>query len=377
MIDLLTPVACSNLVHREIAIATCRYAIEMPFRFLGRPAIPCRFQLARELEIDSEFEMTVRKAWEMKCAGRSHLAIHRATRLFKRVTGSTAFFSNISYAGYRKCNKLIVPDTQPAYISKEDFDRIQAARPPARYSKGSLLEHPRRRQEDNPFILSGLLYCGYCGGAMVANTNGHSRNYRCLRRTRNGPETCSQHGIVAYWLHRAVCDWVSSNVISLDHFLSAREEVNRRLNGASQELKQRRTSLSKNQMQINRSIKNLLDAIEASGFNQEIGERLAERKSERARLEVELNQIAELQKVQAIDISDEVLEHLAVHLNEELASGSPNEVRGVLRQVLRRVELFENKLVIHHVAPIVPQSSGEIVGFGLDSDGGLGRATTA
>ncbi|CAG0955359.1 hypothetical protein ANRL3_00516 [Anaerolineae bacterium] len=334
-------------------------------------------RLARKWELDPEFETLVRKAWEMKLAGRSHLAIHRATRLFKGVTGYTAFFSNISYAGYRRCAKLIVPEAQPAYISKVDFDRIQAARPPARYSKDSLLEHPRRRKEDNPFILSGLLYCGYCGGTMVANTNGHARNYRCLRQTRNGPEACTQHGIVAYWLHRAVCNWVSENVISLDHFLASREEVNRRLSGASQELKQRRTSLNKNLNQVNRSIKNLLDAIEASGFSQEIGARLAERKVERAKLEAELNQIMELQKVQAIEVSDEVLAHLAEHLSEELASGNPNEVRRVLRQVLRRVELYEDKLVIQHVAPIVPHASGAKVGFGLDSDGCLGRPTTA
>lgn len=51
-------------------------------------------RLARKWEIDSEFETPVRKAWEMKLAGRSHLAIHRATRLFKGVTGYTAFLSN-------------------------------------------------------------------------------------------------------------------------------------------------------------------------------------------------------------------------------------------------------------------------------------------
>jgi len=69
-----------------------------------------------------------------------------------------------------------------------------------------------------------------------------------------------------------------------------------------------------------------VDAIEASGFSQEIGGRLVERKTERARLEAECNQIAELQKVHT---------------------------------------------------PIVPQGGDEILGFGLDSDGCLGRATTA
>jgi hypothetical protein len=90
---------------------------------------------------------------------------------------------------------------------------------------------------------------------------------------------------------------------------------------------------------------------------------------ERAKLEAELHQISELQKVQAIEITDEALAHLANHLREELTSGSPNEVRGVLR----RVELYENKIVIQHVAPIIPEKSGEKVGFGLLSDRYLGR----
>jgi len=37
---------------------------------------------------------------------------------------------------------------------------------------------------------------------------------------------------------------------------------------------------------------------------------------------------------------------------------------------LWRVELYEDKLVIHYVAPIVPQATGGKVGYGLHSDRG-------
>lgn len=334
-------------------------------------------RLARRWEIDPEWETQVRKAWSMKLAGHSHLAIHRATGLFKCVTAYTWFFQNVSYAGYRKCGELIVANTQPAYVSREDFDKVQAAKGPRRYTGANCGEHPRRRKEDNPFVLSGILYCGFCGGAMVGTTNGPARNYRCLRKQRNGRESCRQHSIVAYWLHGLVCDWVTKNVLTLDHVLAAREQVNRRLSGSTKELAQRRVVLVRDIGKVDRSIKHLLDAVEVSGLSGEIGRRVAERRTERARLAAELGQIGQLEKAGKVEVSNEALAFLAANLTEGLMSGDPKEVRGVLRKVVRRVELHEEKISIHYVSPAVAEMGGGNVVYGRGLDRGLGGTSLA
>jgi hypothetical protein len=185
----------------------------------------------------------------------------------------------------------------------------------------------------------------------------------------------SRSSIVAYWLHHLVCDWVSKNVLSLDHLLAVREQVNRRLSGASQELAQRRAVLTKRMSKVNRSIEHLLDGLEASGFNREIGDRLAERKAERARLVAELSEVNQLEKTETVEISNEALAYLAAHLGEELTSGNPKDVRGVLRKVVRRVELHEEKIAIHYVSPLLPQVGGNNVAFGQHLDRCVGGST--
>jgi DNA invertase Pin-like site-specific DNA recombinase len=60
------------------------------------------------------------------------------------------------------------------------------------------------------YLLSGLVRCGRCGGAMVAGQFGHARSpkYRCKAGKESGPEVCTGGYVMASMLEREVLDWL-------------------------------------------------------------------------------------------------------------------------------------------------------------------------
>ena len=334
-------------------------AIEVGHKKNGEP------RLAHKWKIDPETEVRVRKAWQMKLAGELNWTIHHETHVFDSINCYSSFFRNQTYAGFRKCASLIVPDAHPAYVSKEDFDRIQARRQPkvAGQPNGSALGYPGRRAHNNPYWLSGVLHCGYCGGAMVGNRNGQTWLYRCGRRQRRGADACTQPEVVAHALHKNVVEWLTKEVITFDHLLAAREALTRRLSVSHDELQQRQQFLQAELVQVQRKLTNLLNAVEESGWSQEIDSRLAERKAEKAKLEMEQHQIAASLKQAAAQVSNEALQYLAQHLSEQIHSGDAQLARGVVQKIIKRAEIYKERMVLQYVPPLVELNSNELVGF--------------
>jgi site-specific DNA recombinase len=315
-------------------------------------------RLAHKWEFDPKWEERVRLAWQMKLAGKLNWEIHRKTRLFKGINCYSSFFLNETYAGVRKCGAFRREDSHPAYVTAVEFARVQAQRQPARvpHTLTGSPEHPRRRDRDNPFLLSGLLFCGYCGYAVVGNHNQAARFYRCGQRERGGHEVCTQRSIVAHAIHRAVAEW-AKQVLTYDHLLAMRDMLNQTLSGSNQELKLRRAMLLGEREIAIKGVGNLVGALERMGWTSEVDARLSELRREQLKLEGELAEVEDLLRAQNLELSDEVLRYLADHFAEVLLSGSPEEVRKVFRGVIARAELYRDKIVVAFAPPLF-QGSG-------------------
>ncbi len=332
---------------------------------------------AYKWEIDTKSESRVRKAWQLKLQGRLNWEIHRATRIFDSINSYTTFFSNLTYAGFRKCGSLLIPNAHPAYISKEQFDRVQANKQPAPANRprGSDPNHPRRRTSDNPLLLSGILFCGYCGAAMVGNKNGREHFYTCNRKQRQGYEVCGQPSIVSYALDDIICDWLTSNVLTTERLIEARDQVNRRLNGSKEEMRQRQIALLDERARVDKRMQNLIDAIEDNGSTLEIERRLAQRKVESQSIEQELKEIEQALNDQRLELSNEAMEYLAQDLRGKLQGGNPDYARSVIRLVVKRVELLKEKIIAQYVLPLGDLSNQPKVGFSVCPHGGTVHIT--
>jgi len=120
----------------------------------------------------------------------------------------------------------LLADTTQAIISKDLFDRAQAA-----LARSKEL-HPGKALHEYP--LTGVTFCGYCGSPLVGSClRGNYRYYHCRGTydTASNKRTCNARYIRADWLEEVVWDKVKS-VLSHPELLL--EEV-RKQAGANQE----------------------------------------------------------------------------------------------------------------------------------------------
>lgn len=310
-------------------------------------------RIAHKWEIDQRWEDAVRMAWQMKLDGRLNWEIHRKTRLFKGINCYSTFFSNETYAGVRKCREFRKAEAHPAYVSADEFARVQAQRQPARVRaapKGNA-DHPRRRDVENPFLMSGLLFCGYCGYAVVGNHNQKDRYYRCGQKERGGHELCEQRSVVAHAVHRAIAEW-AKGVLRYEELLKLRNLLNQALSGSMQELRQTKAVLQGERRVVARGISNLVDAMERMGWTPEVDGRLSVLRRRELALRTELGEVDQLIGAQSLELSDEVLRYVAANLAEVLTQGNPDDVRRLFRGVISRAELYRDKIVLAYAPPL-------------------------
>jgi site-specific DNA recombinase len=68
------------------------------------------------------------------------------------------------------------------------------------------------------YVLSGLVRCARCGGAMVAGQHGHARapKMRCADGKERGPESCQGGYVMIEFLERRVLEWLAERAGRVD-----------------------------------------------------------------------------------------------------------------------------------------------------------------
>ncbi len=154
----------------------------------GRPRIVHRWVP------DPALTEAVRTAFQMRAAGSSYTAIANATHLYANKNSWGHFFANRLYTGELRYGDLVIPGYCEALVTEELFNAVQAVNQ-RNIEKGKKMDasttvnHPRRAR--SVYLLSGLLRCARCGGAMNGETmvkTGRAtlRYYGCSTHRRNG-----------------------------------------------------------------------------------------------------------------------------------------------------------------------------------------------
>ncbi len=248
-------------------------------------------RLAHKWEKDPETEARVARAWAMKVEGRSDWDIHKATGLCASTRGYSTLFKCVTYTGARKCGAVVIEGAHPAYVSREDFDRVQARRQPtlARVRRGDSVDHPARRP--SPYLMSGVLRCGYCGWAMSGlGTHAYAR-YCCDWRHRAGKPVCPQPTIVAHVVHDAVCEWIATEIATYERLALNQAAFAAALSGSGDALRERQRDLADQRDRLAKQIGHLVTAIERGGWSEAVQERLDGRRREHCQIEAELKGI--------------------------------------------------------------------------------------
>jgi len=213
--------------------------------------------------------------------------IRTAKGLPFRIGSLGTVLKNRKYIGEYRYGKIVIPDKLPVIIDVELFDRVQRRMEVNRHA-------PARAKADEEYLLTTKLFCGHCG-RMLAGESGRSRNgevhyyYKCGGAKRK--QGCTLKAIKKRWIELTVVTTTITRVLHddvigriADALVAYQDKESTLLPSLKQQLRE-----------CEKSIQNMLNAIEAGIITPSTKQRLQDLEARREELNVSILQ-EQLQK---------------------------------------------------------------------------------
>ena len=242
-------------------------------------------KVKKKLEIDPLHADTVRLIYRLALEGdgttgqmgvKNIVSYLNSRRIFTRDGGRWGIgqvhriLTRRTYMGEHEFNKRsktkelkpkaeIVTVPVPPIIDKETFDAVQtllkARNPkvmPARVISG-------------PTMLTGLIHCAKCGGAMTIRTGkgGRYRYYACSMKARQGPTACTGMAVPMEKLDDLVADHLEKRLLQPERLETILAAVLDRRQEQGERRREHIAELNKRAAEAELRLKRLYDAIEA------------------------------------------------------------------------------------------------------------------
>ncbi|MBI3846690.1 MAG: recombinase family protein [Planctomycetes bacterium] len=272
------------------------------------------------------------------------------TKSFVRRDGSTeggqAFTSgavhrlltNVTITGHVKCGDEIIKGIHPAIVPEAEWREVQSI---LRSNNRAGWKHERRPART---LLTGLLYCGTCGGRYLTAFSGGPRkygSYQCSKMRQRGADACKQSRVPVSELDNAVLREI--RMIGRDPAIfeatlrAAREAVITR----KPELESERDRLDGELRKLAQKRSALVDAIangNAAGRDA-ILKKLGEIDVENDRLSRELERVrGELRSLECATIDEVELKRVLEQFDDAWDALVLEERRRLLALVVERIE---------------------------------------
>ncbi len=168
-------------------------------------------------------------------------------------------FNRRSNKGEVKPEEEIVTIAVPAIVERETFDAVQMLLQ-ARNPKTEL----PARVVIGPTLLTGICYCGNCGGAMTIRTgkSGRYRYYACSIRARQGETGCKGRAIPMDKLDDMVVHHIEDRLLDPDRLEAMLGTVLGRREDQAERRRQHIAELERRATESELRLKRLYDAIE-------------------------------------------------------------------------------------------------------------------
>lgn len=253
------------------------------------------------------------------------------------------------YIGVVEADDTVYTEIIPAIVDQNTFDLAQAKLKANEYKSA-------RAIPDIPYYLSGKLYCGYCGGLMTAETGTSNTGrvhsyYKCYRKKRNR-KACEKKN-VRKTFESHIAEMTKKYVFRPDIMKELAENIVAAYNKKIQ-VNPELASLKKQLSDTEKSIRNLMNAIEQGVVTATTKSRLLDLEQQKSDLE---NQIAveESMSKKPIDFAEayDFLQEYA-NLNYETEEAKAK----LLQLFVRNVELCDDKLLIRYNTSANPEYAG-------------------
>lgn len=201
--------------------------------------------------------------------------------------------SNERYTGLYIYRDIRIPGGIPAIISRDLFDTVQCvihSKPNARRDPTGRTPQKRRR-DGGMYLLTGKLFCGHCKSPMIGvSGTSHTATphfyYTCKGR-RADHSSCSKKNVRRDYIERFIATALRNTMLTdkAIHALAAAAIEYQSKNNANNELE----VLKRQLVDVNRSLNNLINAIEAGIFSATTQSRLTELETQKRNLSIQIS----------------------------------------------------------------------------------------
>lgn len=273
--------------------------------------------------------------------GQVHRVLTRRTYIGEHEWGKRSKHNDLRSPG----EIVIVP--VPAIIERETFDAVQSLLQ-ARNPKTEL----PARVVLGPTLLTGICYCGNCGGAMTIRTgkSGRYRYYACSIKARQGETGCKGRAIPMDKLDRMVASHIEERLLDPDRLEKLLGSILGRREDQAERRREHIASLQRQATESESRLKRLYDAIEAGVADLDdpaLKERIAGLKviRDQARADADRAQ-ALLESPGHSALSPAMIEGFARRARERIRGHEGGYRRDHLRALAQRVEVADDAIRI-------------------------------
>ncbi len=326
----------------------------------------------KRLEIDEDEAVIVRRIFELYNAGLGYAAICedlnssgfktklgvsfgknsiRSILLNEKYTGTYIFNRAAAHDINRRRNNnkskpfediIRIEGGCPSIITHETFNAAQVrmsmnARAPGRYVA------------IEPYLLSGLIYCGKCGAAYTGNRKSNGRQkalyvtYRCGRRIRS--HDCDNKEIRREYVEGLVLDLLEKRFFNDAAITRLTAKLNQHIQAqavqSSNIIPQTRKKLDR----INQQMNNLIAAISDGLYQPSMKEKLNGLEAEKIKLESELKLLSEVQP-EIPPITEGMIRETLINFKHFVKTRNIPEVARFIQSYVERVEVFEDDIKV-------------------------------
>lgn len=240
--------------------------------------------------------------------------------------------NNRRYIGEYSYADVVVPGGMPAIIDEETFLKAREAKKSRR----------TKRVRDNEYILSKILFCGECGASMHGRS-GTSKSgkkhyyYACKEHIKHN---CDKTDIRKDFLENAIVKVVQAALFNDDVLNDIIDGI---MEYQSQNLNNKALeSLEKNLSTVNKSINNIIKAVENGLFNENMIDRMNN-------LEIEKKEIEKNIKIQSMNsdfIERDFIEFMLKKMRDNNLKSPENKKRLIETFVSKAFVFNDNRIAI-------------------------------
>ncbi len=234
----------------------------------------------------------------------------------------------------------------PAIISKELFERVKTKMDKNKRSPGS-------NKAKEIYLLSGIIFCGKCGSAMVGNSRIGGRNktkyisYECSARKRK--RTCDMKSVAAQYIENLVIEELEKKIFTpeaMDKLANKIYEYARKQNSEIQkDIKHFDRELQSTQKEID----NIVDAVAKGLFHISFKERMDLLENRKCELVRKLNEA----KLQA-EINSPTIDMIKKYImkDAEIKNKRPEDQKRIIQAYVQKVIVFDDRTEINMIVDL-------------------------